>query len=114
MVNYVDELDVDIIFLKTCGWDVPSEITVPFNIFTFFFLKKAIQLYLIANDMVVLAQNFHKCPAFNLCDMVLKNNGDNTQRDEVFLQNAQEKIKARLTKYTEKFLKKRFNLKPKK
>lgn len=47
--------------------------------------------------MVVLAQNSHKSHAFNICGMVLEDNGDNTQGDEVFLQNAHAKIEARLT-----------------
>ncbi|KAL1223495.1 Phosphatidylinositol 4-kinase gamma 2 [Cardamine amara subsp. amara] len=61
MVNYVDELDVDhnITFLKTCEWDVPSEITAHFKIFTLF-LRKIVQFHLTANDMVVLLQNSHK------------------------------------------------------
>lgn len=79
------------------------QITFLFKIFTFF-LKKAVQLHLTANDMVVLAQNSHKSPAFNLCGIVL---GDNTHGDEVFLQNAHAKIEARLTEYAGKFLKKR-------
>ena len=42
MVNYVNGLDVegDILFLKTCGWDGPREITVPFKIYTYFLKKR--------------------------------------------------------------------------
>lgn len=104
MVRYVRELDVDrdIDFWRICGWDAPSEIVVPFKIFTFF-LKQAVQLQLTGYEMVALAQNRHKSLIFNLRNMVLEKNADNTLSHEAFLQKAKENIEARLREYARRF-----------
>ncbi|CAH8360137.1 unnamed protein product [Eruca vesicaria subsp. sativa] len=67
VVDYVNRLDVDrdIAFLNTCGWEVPCEISVSYKIFTFF-LKKTVQFNLTAAHMVVLVWNAHKSTTFNL------------------------------------------------
>lgn len=106
MVNYVNKLDVerDITFLKTCGWDdVPREITVPLKIYTFF-LKKAVQFHLSAYEMAVLARNAHKSPIFNLRNMVLEYNPENTRGDKLYLENAYKKMESGLREYARTFV----------
>lgn len=101
VVGYVQglDVDVDIAFLKRCGWEVPREVSVPYKIFTHF-LKKGVEFKLTADHMAVLAQNIHKSTAFNLSNML----GDMTLEDEIFVQKSHEKIEARLRQYSERFL----------
>ncbi|CAF2071091.1 unnamed protein product [Brassica oleracea var. botrytis] len=101
VVGYVQglDVDVDIAFLKRCGWEVPREVSVPYKIFTHF-LKKGVEFKLTADHMAVLAQNIHKSTAFNLSNML----GDMTLEDDIFVQKSHEKIEARLRQYSERFL----------
>ncbi|CAN7071379.1 unnamed protein product [Brassica oleracea var. botrytis] len=101
VVAYVNNLDTDedLAFLKRCGWEVPREISIPYKIFTFF-VKKGVKFNLTAAYMVVIAQNAHRSPAFNLLNML----ADQRLEDDIFVQKSHEKIEARLRQYSERFL----------
>ncbi|KAL0834749.1 hypothetical protein Bca101_086638 [Brassica carinata] len=101
VVAYVNNLDTDedLAFLKRCGWEVPREISIPYKIFTFF-VKKGVEFNLTAAHMVIIAQNAHRSPAFNLLNML----ADQRLEDDIFVQKSHEKIEARLRQYSERYL----------